>query len=107
MLSKKMYNKSVEQLINFLIKKREIPLSLAKINEVSTLIKIKRKNNLELADKLVKSKLFDLATEYLKRESKGIRVNINETIYYDFEPIDIILTMKKILDKAHKKNIEL
>jgi len=105
MLSKKIYNKSVYQLENYLKKVRKRPLTLVKFNEISALIKIKRKENQEFAERLLDSKLFSLATEYLKGEGKAERVVLNENSYYDYEAIDIILTMKKILDESHRKNI--
>jgi len=106
MLSKKLQRASVIELNNFLNRKREYSLTKKQVKEITALIIKREKENEEFASKLVDSKLYKLACVQLKRKGKAIKYIFGTgQARYEYEPIDVIETMRKIVATAELKGL--
>ena len=105
MLSKKQQGASIKDLKDYLKKERRNPLSLKKRKEILDLIKEKKVKNKMFAEKMINSPLYRLACIQLKREGKSERVLIGEVKHFENKPIDIIVTMDKIVRTIFKEDI--
>ena len=104
MLSKKLQRASVIELNNFLNRERKYSLTVKQVKEIQDLIVKKEKRNEEFANKLVDSKLYKLACVQLKRKGKALKCIFGTgQIRYEYEPIDVIEAMRKIVATAELK----
>jgi len=76
--------------------------------ELETLLAIKKKQQSEEAERYVNSKLFKLATKWLRIQRKAVISTLfNGSKCYDYNTADIFLAMAEIVHTAEKKGIKL
>lgn len=104
-------NMSVNSLIEYL-EKNKFYLKDKEIEHIERLIEIEKAYTKELvaglSDEHSPCPLYRLAYTQLKKENKVERIkNYGRETWYEVSVADILVTMKRILDEADKKSIDL
>lgn len=94
---------SIHELQDMLHRKRKRPLKEDRINAIKEAIEHVRAENDKFYEKFVNSYMYKLAQTQLRREGRAEKIRLGSgCIYYDYDIVDILETMQKIV-RALKK----